>query len=79
MARTQVSFTAAILKNGGKFLFSLHPYEGVFFFFSFKEKEVGMKECSQLLHRNNTGKRTAERLPVVSLSSLLFPGESTFC
>lgn len=78
MARTQVSFTAAILKNGG-FYFLYILMKVYSFFFSFKEKEVGMKECSQLLHRNNTGKRTAERLPVVFLSSLLFPGESTFC
>lgn len=39
MARTQVSFIAGILKNGGKFLFSLHPYEGVFFFFPSKKKK----------------------------------------
>lgn len=39
MARTQVSLIARILKNSDKFLFSLHPHEGCFFFVFFFPKE----------------------------------------
>lgn len=39
MARTQVSLIARILKNSDKFLFSLHPHEGCFFFFFFSKEE----------------------------------------